>query len=63
MASYWAAPILLQVVCALLKLRGLTASPGKIRAECSIQAKLAPWLSTHGKALAPVVKWLVRHVG
>ena len=47
----------------LLKLRGLTASPRAIPRGMLHQAKLAPWLSAHGKALAPLVKWIARHVG
>lgn len=47
----------------LLKLRGLTASPREIPRGMLHQAKLASWLSVHGKALAPLVKWLARHVG
>lgn len=48
---------------ALLKLRGLTASAGEIPRGMLHEAALAPWLAKHGTALAPLVKWLARHVG
>ncbi|MGE0404114.1 MAG: DUF2461 domain-containing protein [Kofleriaceae bacterium] len=47
----------------LLKLRGLTAGPGEIPKGMLHDAKLAAWLIAHGKALAPLVKWLEKHVG
>jgi uncharacterized protein (TIGR02453 family) len=48
---------------ALLVLRGLTAGPGEIPKGMLHDAKLAAWLAKHGKALAPLVKWLDKHVG
>ena len=47
----------------LLKLRGLTASPGGIPRGMLHDTKLAPWLAKHGKAIAPLVKWLDKNVG
>jgi len=47
----------------LLKLRGLTASPGEIPRGMLHQAKLAPWLAGHAKALVPLVRWLDKNVG
>ena len=46
----------------LLKLRGLTAGPGELPKGLLHQAKLATWLAKHGTALAPLVKWLDKHV-
>ena len=48
---------------ALLKLRGLTAGPRKIPAGLPIKPAFADWLVQHGTALAPLVRWLDRHVG
>lgn len=47
----------------LLKLRGLTAGPGEIPKGMLHDAKLAAWLAKHATALAPLVKWLDKHVG
>lgn len=47
----------------LLKLRGLTAGPGEIPKGMLHAATLGPWLAKHGKALAPLVKWLDKYVG
>ena len=46
-----------------LKMKGLTAGPGEIPRGMLHSAKLADWLVKHGKALAPLVKWLDRYVG
>lgn len=47
----------------LLKLRGLTAGPGAIPKGMLHEARFATWLAKHGIALAPLVKWLDKHVG
>jgi uncharacterized protein (TIGR02453 family) len=47
----------------LLKMRGLTAGPGDIPKGLLHDAKLGPWLAKHAIALAPLVKWLDKHVG
>lgn len=46
----------------LLKMRGLTAGAGELPRGLLHQAKLADWLVGHGKAIAPLVKWLAHHV-
>jgi len=48
---------------ALLKCKGLTAGPGEIPAGLVMKPGFADWVVTHGKALAPLVIWLHRHVG
>lgn len=47
----------------LLVLRGLTASPREIPTGMLHEGTLATWLAKHGAALAPLVKWLAKHVG
>ena len=47
----------------LLKMKGLTAGPGEIPRGMLHKPELADWLVTHGKALAPLVKWLNTRVG
>jgi uncharacterized protein (TIGR02453 family) len=47
----------------LLKMKGLTAGPGPIPRGLLHKPALAGWLAQHGKALAPLVKWLNKHVG
>lgn len=47
----------------LLKMKGITAGPGKLPKGILHQATLAGWIVEHGKALAPLVKWLHQHVG
>jgi hypothetical protein len=44
-------------------MKGLTAGPGPIPRGMLHKAGLADWLVQHGKALAPLVKWLDKHVG
>lgn len=46
-----------------LKMKGLTAGPGELPRGILHDAELATWLVKHGKALAPLVKWLDKHVG
>ena len=46
----------------LLKMRGLTGMLPAIPRGMLHQPKLADWLAQHGKALAPIVTWLYRHV-
>lgn len=46
-----------------LKMKGLTAGPGELPKGILHQPALATWLVKHGKALAPLVKWLDKHVG
>jgi len=48
---------------ALLKLRGLTGGFPEIPAGLLHKPGLADWLVKHGKAMAPLVIWLHRHVG
>ncbi len=48
---------------AWLKLRGLTARTPSIPAGLPHQATFATWLVTQGKAMAPLVQWLHKHVG
>jgi len=47
----------------LLKLRGLTGSFPEIPRGLLLKPGLADWLVEHGKAMAPLVTWLHRHVG
>ncbi|MBL0217958.1 MAG: DUF2461 domain-containing protein [Myxococcales bacterium] len=47
----------------LLKLRGLTAGPGPIPRGLLHKPALADWLVEHGKALAPLVRWLNAKIG
>jgi uncharacterized protein (TIGR02453 family) len=47
----------------LLKMKGLTAGPPELPAGLLHEPGLAAWLAKHGKALAPLVIWLHRHVG
>ena len=47
----------------LLKMRGLSAGFPAMPKGLLHQAKLADWLVAHGKKTAPLVTWLVRHVG
>ena len=48
---------------ALLVMRGLIAGPGALPRGILHRPELATWLVTHGKAIAPLVKWLAKHVG
>jgi uncharacterized protein (TIGR02453 family) len=47
----------------LLKVRGLTGGFPEIPAGLLHKPDLADWLVKHGKAMAPLVIWLHRHVG
>lgn len=47
----------------LLKMKGLTVGPGEIAVGMLHKPALADWLVKHGKAMAPLVVWLHRHVG
>ncbi len=47
----------------LLKLRGLTAGPGPIPRGLLHKPGLADWLVEHGRALAPLVRWLNTKIG
>lgn len=47
----------------LLKMKGLTAGPGEIPRGLLHKPELATWLAKHGKALAPLVRWLHARVG
>ena len=47
----------------LLKVRGLTGGFPEIPRGLLLQPALADWLVEHGKAMAPLVTWLHRHVG
>ncbi len=46
-----------------LKMKGLTAGPGELPRGILHKPALATWLVKHGKALAPLVVWLDKHVG
>jgi uncharacterized protein (TIGR02453 family) len=46
-----------------LKMRGLTGGFPEIPKGLLLRPGLADWLVEHGKALAPLVTWLHRHVG
>ena len=46
-----------------LKMKGLTAGPGELPKGILHEPDLATWLVKHGKALAPLVTWLDKHVG
>lgn len=47
----------------LLKMKGLTAGPGELPRGILHKPALAGWLIEHGKAMAPMVKWLRTRVG
>lgn len=47
----------------LLRMRGLTGSFPKIPRGLLLRPVLADWVVQHGKAMAPLVTWLHRHVG
>jgi uncharacterized protein (TIGR02453 family) len=47
----------------LLKMKGLTGGPPEIPRGLLLKPQLADWLVTQGKTMAPLVKWLHRHVG
>jgi uncharacterized protein (DUF2461 family) len=47
----------------LLKMKGLTGSFPKIPQGLIGKPGFADWLVNHGKATAPLVIWLHRHVG
>jgi len=47
----------------LLKMKGLTGGFPEIPAGLLHKPGLAEWLARHGKAMAPLVIWLHRHVG
>ena len=47
----------------LLKMKGLTGGPGEIPRGLLFKREFADWLIDHGRALAPLVIWLHRHVG
>jgi hypothetical protein len=44
-------------------MKGLTVGPGEIPVGMLHKPALADWLVKHGKAMAPLVAWLHRHVG
>jgi hypothetical protein len=45
-----------------LKMKGLTGGCGEIPRGLIPKPGLAGWLVKHGKAMAPLVTWLDRHV-
>ncbi len=47
----------------LLKMKGLTAGPGEIPRGLLHKPELATWLTKHGVALAPLVRWLHTKIG
>jgi uncharacterized protein (TIGR02453 family) len=47
----------------LIKMRGLTGAFPAIPEGLLLKPELADWLVEHGKAMAPLVTWLHRHVG
>jgi uncharacterized protein (TIGR02453 family) len=47
----------------LLRMKGLTGGPPAIPKGLVLQPKFADWLVAQGKAMAPLVKWLHKHVG
>ncbi|MEZ4364966.1 MAG: DUF2461 domain-containing protein [Kofleriaceae bacterium] len=47
----------------LPRMRGLTVTAPAIPRGLLHQPALAGWLTGHGQAMAPLVAWLVRHVG